>query len=91
MTFIEKIKAEARKSETGWNGDDRIFIAHAWKEYRKIASGNYRDFQERLITECRAHLTRCDMPREDILTDIAVSEIQYDTGYAVATYHLIKM
>jgi hypothetical protein len=89
--FAEAALDSARKSRGGHFGEDRVFINHVWKRFRRVhpASGlDLESFKERLLEANRARLlslARADMSPMLERKDVEASEIHYLT----ATFHFL--
>jgi hypothetical protein len=89
--FAEAVLDSARKSRSGHFGDDRVFISHVWKRFKRVhpSSGlDLESFKERLVEANRARLlslARADMSPMLERKDVEASEIRYLT----ATFHFL--
>ena len=89
--FAYWVLESAKRSKTGKFGDDRIFISHAWKQYKRDQKPKGMDldgFKERLVEANRERflsLVCADMAPMMDPTDVRESE----THYLLATFHLL--
>lgn len=89
--FAYWVLESAKRSKTGKFGDDRIFISHAWKQYKRDQKPKGLDldgFKERLVEANRERflsLVCADMAPMMDSTDVRESE----TRYLSATFHLL--
>lgn len=79
--FARNVVDLARTCPSGWFGDNKVFIAHVWNEYRKK---NRRDdigsFKQKLLQAHRQRLlqlARADLQQAMDPQDVAESEIEY--------------
>ncbi|MCB1805036.1 MAG: hypothetical protein KDJ99_07770, partial [Candidatus Competibacteraceae bacterium] len=77
--------------QTGWFGDNKIFISHVWTEYHKqYPQTRVETFKQRLLQAHRQRLlqlARADLQQAMDPADVASSEIEY-WG---ATFHFLRV
>jgi hypothetical protein len=92
-SFSRKVLEAAYKSPSGWYGDNKVFIVHAWRaiEHDSELSGiDLETFKRRLAEANNARLL--DLARADLVQamdpeDVRLSEI----SYLNATFHFIRI
>ena len=89
--FAKHVIALARACQTGWFGDNKIFISHVWTEYHKqYPQTRVETFKQRLLQAHRQRLlqlARADLQQAMDPADVASSEIEY-WG---ATFHFLRV
>ena len=84
--FAIKVKEAAKKSQTGWFGNNKVFISHVWQQLKQeggdfgLTEEQYKNY---LITASRQRLlrlARADLPDAANKNDVRSSEISYLTG-----------
>jgi hypothetical protein len=82
--FVQKVTHSARHSFTGWFGDNKLFISHAWRAFRSAGDGAARldlqSFKQRLVeanTRGLLRLGRADLVAAMNEQDVRDSEIKY--------------
>lgn len=89
--FARAVQEAARRSPTGWFGDNKVFIWHVWEQWRRRAPDtDITVFKERLVQAHQQGLLR--LSRADLVdglnpSDLAASE----TRYLTATFHYIRI
>jgi hypothetical protein len=90
--FAQRASDAARHSPTGWFGNNKVFISHVWRQFRKNATSGRADFErfkQRLIEANREgllHLSRADLVEAMDPDDVRESL----TEYANATFHFVR-
>lgn len=82
--FVGAVERLARQSSTGWFGDNKLFISHAWRTFRAAGGGqadtDLASFKRRLV-EANARgllrLARADLVAAMNPQDVHESEIKY--------------
>lgn len=90
--FAETVLAAARSSDTGWFGDNKVFISHVWRRLKQAgwaAAKEEKDFKRQLVEANRA--TRLRLSRADLVeamnpVDVAESATHHIGG----TFHFIR-
>jgi hypothetical protein len=89
--FAQEVLEAARKCRTGCFGEDRVFIHHVWKQFKRVHPSSGLDeesFKQRLLEANRARLlslARADLAPMMKAEDVKASE----TRYLSATFHLL--
>jgi hypothetical protein len=92
-TLAERVKAAARACPTGRFGDNKVFIAHVWRELRSdpdFAGMGLDEFKELLALANNFRfldLARADLVQAMDPEDVRQSEVQYLN----ATFHFIRI
>lgn len=82
--FVDAVERSASQSSTGWFGDNKLFISHAWRAFRAAADGqahiDFASFKRRLVEANSRGLLR--LGRADLVAamnprDVRESEIKY--------------
>ena len=90
--FAARVLAAARGSKTGRFGDDKVFIAHVFKQLAAegAAVGALEVFKERLVSahlDGRLSLSRADMVEAMAAEDVSASETQHGES----TFHFVRI
>jgi hypothetical protein len=89
--FARQALEAGRKSRTGRFGEDRVFINHVWKQFKRVYPSSGLDeesFKQHLLQANRARLlslARADLAPMMKAEDVKASE----TRYLSATFHLL--
>jgi hypothetical protein len=89
--FAAQVLDAARRSPSGWFGDDRVFISHVWRQYKRKhgrAGLALELFKVKLVEANRQRLlslARADMAPQLDQKDVKASE----TNYLSATFHFV--
>jgi hypothetical protein len=89
--FANTVKAVARRSLSGWFGDNKVFINHVWRQVEdepRFAPLGLAGFKEKLVEANREDLltlSRADLVQVMDPADVRESE----TVYVNAVYHFI--
>jgi hypothetical protein len=89
--FAQEVLEAARTSRTGRFGEDRVFISHVWKQFKRVHPSSSLDaesFKARLVEANRARflsLACADMAPMLKASDVKASE----TRYLSATFHFV--
>lgn len=82
--FARRALDAARRSETGWFGDNKVFISHAWRSFRARGDGNpaldLPQFKQQLLRANTAgllQLSRADLVALMDPADVRESEARY--------------
>ncbi|WP_009962276.1 hypothetical protein [Verrucomicrobium spinosum] len=90
--FAETVLAAARSSETGWFGDNKVFISHLWRRLKQLGSPyavDEQEFKRRLVEAnqaLRLRLSRADLVEAMNPADVAGSA----THHLGETFHFIR-
>jgi hypothetical protein len=92
-SFSGRVLEAARKSPTGWYGDNKVFIVHAWRALEhdsELSDIDLDTFKRRLAEANNARLL--DLARADLVQamdpeDVRLSEL----SYFGATFHFIRI
>ncbi|MGO9599774.1 MAG: hypothetical protein ACLP7Q_17430 [Isosphaeraceae bacterium] len=92
-SFSRKVLEAARSSPSGWYGDNKVFIVHAWRALEhqpELAGIDLDTFKRRLAEANNARLL--DLARADLVQamdpeDVRLSEL----SYLNATFHFIRI
>lgn len=93
VSFSRKVLEAARSSPSGWYGDNKVFIVHAWRALEhqpELAGIDLDTFKRRLAEANNARLL--DLARADLVQamdpeDVRLSEL----SYLNATFHFIRV
>lgn len=88
--FIQDVLTTAKECETGWFGDNKVFISHVWRDFsRKHPEYGYdeKTFKKSLVDSDRLILSRADLVPVMNPKDVAESE----TRYLDAVFHFIRV
>lgn len=90
--FAREVRSAAELCETGWFGDDKVFISHVWPVYAGRSGGKVEGldaFKRSLVEAHRADLLtleRADLVEAMDPRDVTASE----TRYLNATFHFVR-
>jgi hypothetical protein len=90
--FAERVRETARNSSSGWFGDNKVFIAHVWRQLQQEAvfpGLTEVEFKRRLTDANRAgllQLSRADLVQVMNQDDVRASE----TTYLDAVFHFVQ-
>ena len=91
--FASAVQTAARTSPTGWFGDNKVFISHAWRQLRqdgRFASLDSAAFKQQLV-KASLHgllvLSRADLVQ--LMNPVDVDESA--TSFQNATFHFIRV
>ncbi len=88
--FVEDALNTAKACETGWFGDNKVFISHVWKKFENEHPEYRMDeviFKARLVELARGNLSRADLVSIMDSKDVAESEVRYLN----AVFHFIRV
>lgn len=90
--FAALVLSAARRSPTGWFGDDKVFINHVFRQLKAegMPVGDIDDFKHRLVSAHRhklISLSRADLFDEKEVRDVAES----DTHYLSAVFNFVRV
>jgi hypothetical protein len=88
--FIQDVLDTAGECETGWFGDNKVFISHVWQDFsQKHPEYNLdeKTFKKYLVDSDRSVLSRADLVSVMNPKDVAESE----THYLDAIFHFIRV
>lgn len=85
----------ARRAKTGRWGDNKVFVSHAWAQFKRDGhagrgASSLREFKDRLVETNRAaliSLSRADLVEAMSPKDVRESEI----SHLGATFHFIRL
>jgi hypothetical protein len=83
------LKSAAATPKTGWFGDNKVFISHAFDQFKKDNPDSGMDlagFKKFLVDNLRGQLSRADLVSAMDPKDVAASEVEYLN----ATFHFIR-
>lgn len=92
QAFSSEVLAVARGCDTGWFGDNKVFIAHVWRKLHASGSAyavDEQQFKQRLVEANRAgylRLSRADLVEAMNPDDVAASA----THYLGETFHFVR-
>ena len=89
--FAAQVLAAARASKTGRYGDNKVFIAHVFRQLGAGgAAGDFEDFKARLVAAHLAgllSLSRADLVEAMAADDVSASE----TFHGESTFHFVRI
>jgi hypothetical protein len=91
VTFAARVIEAAQRTKTGRFGDDRVFINHVWRQYKREYRSKGMDlqaFKQRLVEANRERylsIVCADMAPVLDQKDVKESEIRYRS----ATFHFL--
>lgn len=82
----------ARHSQTGWFGENKVFISHAWRSYRARVAGrsspDLADFKGQLVRANTAGLL--ELSRADLVALMDPADVrESEASYLNTTFHFI--
>ena len=93
VEFAETVDRLARGSETGWFGDNKLFISHAWRLFKADPNGPALDlplFKQKLVEANREGLLR--LSRADLVSAMNPDDVrESETHYLNAEFHFILL
>ncbi len=93
LDFARQTLLAAEHSRTGWFGENKVFVSHAWKQLIAVPEFSgmaLDDFKDRLLDAHRHHLlelSRADLVERMDPNDVAASEIEYLN----ARFHFVRV
>jgi hypothetical protein len=90
--FAARVLAAARSSDTGWFGDNKVFISHVWRRLKQAGwpdAADEQEFKRRLLEAnqaLRLRLSRADLVEAMNPADVAGSA----THHLGETFHFIR-
>jgi hypothetical protein len=89
--FAQDVLDAARTSRTGRFGEDRVFINHVWKQFKRVHPSSGLDaesFKARLVEANRARLL--SLVRADLAPMLDPRDVQAsETRYLSTAFHLL--
>jgi hypothetical protein len=92
-TFAKTVFAAARQTQSGWFGDQKVFISHVWRTWQAQENGkalSLEQFKQHLAEANRRQLltlSRADMAHALDSQDVTESE----TVHLQSTYHFVRV
>jgi hypothetical protein len=91
--FAHRVNDAARQAPTGRWLDDRVFIAHVWKEVQRRGDDpemTFAQFQGHLVTAHNARLVR--LSRGDLIAALPADDVRAsETDDGEATFHFVRL
>lgn len=90
--FAARVLAAAQASDTGWFGDNKVFISHVWRRLKQAGwpdAADEQEFKRRLVEAhqaLRLRLSRADLVEAMNPADVASSAIHH----LGETFHFIR-